>query len=445
MGVMSQERIGLVRRGASRPAARPQSRSARAVAVRLATAVVAVAFVGLAVLPASVGAVTVTVGPADLSATGSALACVAFGSCTSHTYSQTALPEAGTVLTAPTDGVITAWRVHGSTSGSGDVRLRVIHPAGVGQFTGAGTSAPASALDGATANATSLPIQAGDYIGVDLRSGGSTATVNFRTVSGASSNFWSPAPPDGSTTSPTSSNANNDALEFNASVQLSPPVVSGVSPPSGSTTGGQAVTITGAHLAGATAVTFGSTPAAGFSASNGQITATAPAAAAGTVDVRVATPAGTSDTSLADHYTFVAPPLRRPAVTRLSQSASRWRLGNGLVKFARAKPPVGTTYSFSLNEPARVRLDFTQSAAGRRVKKRCVAPSKSNRRKRRCTRTFTVGTLSFNAHAGKNKVRFQGRISKKKKLKPGRYKLVITATVGRLRSAPRSISFTIVR
>ena len=54
--------------------------------------------------------------------------------------------------------------------------------------------------------------------------------------------------------------------------------------------------------------------------------------------------------------------------------------------------------------------------------------------------------LAFNAHAGTNKVRFQGRLSRSKKLKPGRYLLTITATdsAGN-RSAPKGTRFTIVR
>ena len=43
-------------------------------------------------------------------------------------------------------------------------------------------------------------------------------------------------------------------------------------------------------------------------------------------------------------------------------------------------------------------------------------------------------------------VRFQGRISPKRKLKPGRYRLTVTATdsVGRS-SVPGTLSFTIVK
>ncbi|MEZ0371764.1 MAG: IPT/TIG domain-containing protein [Candidatus Sericytochromatia bacterium] len=88
------------------------------------------------------------------------------------------------------------------------------------------------------------------------------------------------------------------------------PQVSSLSPASGPTTGGTSVTITGSNFTGATAVSFGATPATSFTInSNTQITAVAPAAAAGSVDVRVTGPGGTSLVVLADQYTFVAGPL----------------------------------------------------------------------------------------------------------------------------------------
>ena len=88
------------------------------------------------------------------------------------------------------------------------------------------------------------------------------------------------------------------------------PQVSSLSPASGPTTGGTSVTITGSNFTGATAVSFGGVPATSFTInSNTQITAVAPAAAAGSVDVRVTGPGGTSLVVLADQYTFVAGPL----------------------------------------------------------------------------------------------------------------------------------------
>jgi hypothetical protein len=85
------------------------------------------------------------------------------------------------------------------------------------------------------------------------------------------------------------------------------PAVAGISPNSGPAGGGTHVTITGSHLTGATAVRFGSSNAASYTANNdGQITATVPAGA-GTVDVTVTTAAGTSATSAADRFTYTNP------------------------------------------------------------------------------------------------------------------------------------------
>jgi hypothetical protein len=69
------------------------------------------------------------------------------------------------------------------------------------------------------------------------------------------------------------------------------------------------VTITGTNLSGATAVDFGSVAATGVSVNSAgtQVTATSPAESAGTVDVTVTTPGGTSAASSADEFTYVAP------------------------------------------------------------------------------------------------------------------------------------------
>ena len=56
------------------------------------------------------------------------------------------------------------------------------------------------------------------------------------------------------------------------------------------------------------------------------------------------------------------------------------------------------------------------------------------------------GALAFSAHAGVNKIRFDGRLPRRHKLSPGTYTLVIVATdtAGR-RSAPARLTFTILR
>ncbi len=110
------------------------------------------------------------------------------------------------------------------------------------------------------------------------------------------------------------------------------------------------------------------------------------------------------------------------------------------------KPPVGTTFSFSLNEQASVTFSFTQKATGRKVGGKCVAKSRKNAKRKSCKRTVTAGTLSFTGHAGTDNVVFQGRISRSKKLRPGSYTLVITATnTAGQKSGPQTLGFTIVK
>jgi hypothetical protein len=88
------------------------------------------------------------------------------------------------------------------------------------------------------------------------------------------------------------------------------PTVSAVSPNEGPTSGGTSVTVTGSSLAGASAVNFGGTPGTNVVVNGGgtSLTVTSPAESAGTVDITVTTPGGTSSTSAADQFTFVPAP-----------------------------------------------------------------------------------------------------------------------------------------
>jgi hypothetical protein len=137
-----------------------------------------------------------------------------------------------------------------------------------------------------------------------------------------------------------------------------------------------------------------------------------------------------------------------PTLSGARQSHSLWREGNGLAKLTkRTRVPIGTSFSFTLNEQSRVSLAFTQKLSGRKVKGTCRAQSKSksNRRKPACKRTVTAGTLVLTGHAGLNKVAFQGRISASKKLRPGPYTLGIVARAAGRSSLPATLRFTIVR
>lgn len=84
------------------------------------------------------------------------------------------------------------------------------------------------------------------------------------------------------------------------------PTVTQISPPSGPTSGGTTVDVTGTNFNPRTTVMFGATPAAVVTVmSSTQLAAVAPAGTIGTVDVTVTTPYGTSETFPSDQYTYV--------------------------------------------------------------------------------------------------------------------------------------------
>jgi hypothetical protein len=102
--------------------------------------------------------------------------------------------------------------------------------------------------------------------------------------------------------SPTS----NKRDKINGFVQaLTGAVVTGMTPASGPSGGGTVVTLSGSGFTGASAVYFGTTAAASFTVnSDTSITMTAPAHAAGMVDITVKTTSSTSARSGADVFTY---------------------------------------------------------------------------------------------------------------------------------------------
>lgn len=102
------------------------------------------------------------------------------------------------------------------------------------------------------------------------------------------------------------------------------PSVAMVSPAFGDTGGGTEVAIKGRLLGAATAVYFGDIPAQTFRIdSDSQITATAPAQAAGKVTIRVLTPAGWAPTDAPARFTYSIPsPPPPPQVTALTRPAA---------------------------------------------------------------------------------------------------------------------------
>jgi hypothetical protein len=103
------------------------------------------------------------------------------------------------------------------------------------------------------------------------------------------------------------------------------PTVTGVAPLSGNSTGGTSLMITGTDFTYATGVSFGGTAASSFTInSSTQITATAPAGTAGTVDVTVTNYGGTSATSAADTYVYVPPAVSWKQYSLPYNDGSMW-------------------------------------------------------------------------------------------------------------------------
>ena len=308
----------------------------------------------------------------------------------------------------------------------------MLEPSPDGGWVGAGTSAPAANLEGGS-NPTELPVGRGDLIGADIRLGTAVEDAEFEGSSGGELLTWTPVLSEGGTgQAGVPYDLGTPLIILDAEVEATP-IVTSVSPASGPAAGGNTVTITGRYLDSALNVVFGSRPATTFSVdlSGEHITAQAPASAAGTVDIHVSNLHSTSETVAADRYTFVAsaPPPAGPApaqgvertaplVNAFSQSVGRWRLGGALPHTART--PVGTTFTFGLNETAGVALTFMRVLPGRRAGSSCVTPTRRNLNRPRCRRNVLAGSLAVSGHPGLNKLRFQGRLSRTTRLTPGK-------------------------
>jgi CSLREA domain-containing protein len=109
----------------------------------------------------------------------------------------------------------------------------------------------------------------------------------------------------------------------------------------------------------------------------------------------------------------VTAPASAPKLTHAGQAHAKWR--------RKGKAPVGTSFSFTLSEAAKVTFSFTGKVKGRKV----------------------TGSLTVNGVAGVNHVAFRGRLSNGKLLAPGTYTVAITATANGKTSAKVTLHFTI--
>jgi CshA-type fibril repeat protein len=249
----------------------------------------------------------------------------------------------------------------GGTSSPGNVFTYVVAPAVT-------SISPAS---GSTDGGTSVSIDGTGFTAATAVDFGSAAATAF-TVDSATK-IIATAPPRSAGTVDirvTTAGGTSPASSADRFTFVTPPTITTLGATSGSAAGGTTVTITGTGFTQPLTVTFGGTAATTVTVdSDTGITATAPAHAAGTVDVRVTTAGGVSAITKADKFTYTAPaPANQPpaftaAASNTGQSVTA---GTGLTALAATDPDNDAlTYDVSSGSlPAGITLSNDGSFAG---------------------------------------------------------------------------------
>lgn len=196
-----------------------------------------------------------------------------------------------------------------SPSGTGTVGVTVTTPGGTSNpvpffYVGAPFKSSLEATSGPLAGGNSITINGtGLSTATSVDFGGVTATPTVNSDSSLSVTVPAGAAAGPVGVSVTTAGGTNNGLSY---TYIDIPTVGTVSPTSGPTSGGTAVTITGTSLDSTDSVTFGGT-AAPFSVINTTtLSAVTPPGTAGAADVVVTNPAG-SDTAVGA-FTYVAGP-----------------------------------------------------------------------------------------------------------------------------------------
>jgi hypothetical protein len=148
-----------------------------------------------------------------------------------------------------------------------------------------------------------------------------------------------------------------------------------------------------------------------------------------------------TDASLT-HRTFRVGRRPTPIRARLAAAASLGAPARASI--ARRRAPVGTTFRFTLDRAANVRIGFARRTQGvRGPGGQCVRPTQRLAGRRRCALFVPDGTLVRSAPQGAVSVPFSGRVGRRA-LRPGRYRAGLTAALGGRSAKPVVLSFRIV-
>jgi hypothetical protein len=262
----------------------------------------------------------------------------------------------------PRAGLITSWSTNAGAGPGQALKMMVFRPV-IGTenaYTVVGHDGPRPlAANVLNTFGVAIPVQAGDVIGLnDGNASAETPNACFFATTAVTDimGLVETDTPDGvSVTMPPLAIGGRP----NVAATLQPrPTVTAIGPSSGWFLGGTPVTIRGTDFETASAVSFGETPASGYSVdSETQITAISPPGSAGaTVDVSVVTSAGTSATGAADKFTYTARPAQvsRCVVPKLkgkSLRASRKKLRRVGCRLGKVQGPRGRAVKVKAQTP----------------------------------------------------------------------------------------------
>jgi len=163
---------------------------------------------------------------------------------------------------------------------------------------------------GPTTGGTSVSLIGSGFTGVTSVMFGTNAATGVSSYADTSLTATSPAASVGSVditvTTPVGTSAISGADKFTYQTPTTP-VIYGISPRTGITTGNTQVAVFGSGLIPGSIVRFGANTGTSVYAYDSGLTVTSPAGPAGTVDVTVTNSAGTSATGMTDKFTYVAP------------------------------------------------------------------------------------------------------------------------------------------
>jgi hypothetical protein len=240
------------------------------------------------------GGTSVTITGTNLSGASA----VTFGGAAATTFTVNSATQITATTPAHVAGVVTVAVTTAGGSGS---------QANAYTYVGAPTVGSVAPLQGPTAGGNSVTITGTNFGGTSAVTFGGAAAASFTVNSATQIIATTPAHAAGAVTVAVTADGGS-GNKADAYTYVAAPTVGAVAPNQGLTGGGTPVTIDGTHFSGATAVTFGVVAATSFAVvGDGRISAVAPAQAAGTIDVTVTTPGGTSVTGSADRYTYLAP------------------------------------------------------------------------------------------------------------------------------------------